>query len=79
MLPQYFLANWIGRVDPPPITHPEHFYGFIGVPLAWQVLFLMIAQDPLRYRAVMIPAIGDPGKTGLRWRGNCALPPGTRG
>ena len=56
LLPQYFLEERTGRDFPPPITHPEHYYGFIGVALAWQVLFLIMARDPLRYRLVMIPA-----------------------
>jgi hypothetical protein len=42
---------------PPAITHPEYFYGFIGVTLAWQVLFLMISRDIRRYRMMIIPAI----------------------
>jgi hypothetical protein len=42
---------------PPPISHPEHFYGFVGVALAWQVLFLVLSRDPVRYRPMMIPAI----------------------
>ena len=57
LLPQYFMEAKIGRDYPPPITHPEHFYGFIGVALAWQVAFLAIARDPVRYRLIMIPAI----------------------
>jgi len=57
MLPQYFLEAKIGRDYPPPITHPENFYGFIGVTIAWQLMFLVIARDPVRYRAAMIPAI----------------------
>jgi hypothetical protein len=57
LIPQYFLEGKLGRDFPPPITHPEHFYGFIGVALAWQVLFFIIAKDPVRYRAAMIPAI----------------------
>ena len=57
MLPQYFMEERIGRDTPPPITHPEHFYGFIGIALAWQVAFLAIARDPVRYRLLMIPAI----------------------
>lgn len=36
LVPQYFLEEHIGRDYPPPITHPEHFYGFLGVALAWQ-------------------------------------------
>lgn len=57
MLPQYFLEEKIGRDYPPPITHPEHFYGFIGVVVAWQLAFLVIARDPRRYRLLMLPAI----------------------
>ena len=33
------------------------FYGFIGVALAWQVLFLIIARDPVRYRGAIWAAI----------------------
>lgn len=57
LVPQYFMEARIGRDFPPPITHPEHFYGFIGVALAWQFLFFMIARDPVRYRPAMIVAI----------------------
>ena len=57
MLPQYFLENTIARTDPPAVTHPEYFYGFIGVAVAWQVAFLIIAQDPVRYRPLMIPSV----------------------
>jgi hypothetical protein len=53
MLPQYFLADRIGRDAPPPITHPEYFYGFIGVVLAWQLAFLVIGREPARFRALM--------------------------
>jgi len=57
VLPQYSLEARIARDFPPPITHPEYFYGFIGVALAWQVAFLLIARDVQRYRLVMLPAI----------------------
>ena len=53
MLPQYFLEDRIGRDTPPPITHPEHFYGFIGVTVAWQIAFLVIGRDSQRLRALM--------------------------
>lgn len=53
LVPQYFMEEKIGRDFPPPITHPEQFYGFIGVALAWQVMFLLIARDPARYRPAM--------------------------
>lgn len=57
LTPQYFLEGRVGRDFPPPITHPEHFYGFIGVALAWQVVFLLVARDPLRYRLMMVPSL----------------------
>lgn len=55
--PMYFFEEQIGRDFPPAITHPEHFYGFIGVALAWQLGFLVIAQDPSRFRMMMLPAV----------------------
>ena len=57
LTPQYFMESRVGRDFPPPITHPEHFYGFVGVALAWQILFLVIARDPARLRPAMLPAI----------------------
>ena len=54
---QYFMEARVGRDFPPPITHPEHFYGFIGVALAWQVLFVVVALDPIRYRPLMPVAV----------------------
>jgi hypothetical protein len=53
ILPQYVMEDRIGRDAPPPITHPEYFYGFIGVVAAWQLAFLVIARDPQRFRALM--------------------------
>ena len=57
LVPQFFLEGKIGRDTPPPITHPEYFYGFICVAVAWQVLFLVLSRDPVRYRPMMIPAM----------------------
>jgi hypothetical protein len=57
LIPQYFMEERIGRDFPPPITHPEHFYGFVGVALAWQVAFLLIARDPVRFRPLMWTAM----------------------
>ena len=57
LTPLYFLEQTIGRETPPPITHPEFFYGFVGVGLAWQIVFLIIARDPLRFRPMMIPSV----------------------
>jgi hypothetical protein len=57
LTPLYFMFDLIGRQDPPPITHPAFFYGFVGVGLAWQVAFFIIAMDPLRFRPLMIAAM----------------------
>ena len=57
LVPQFFTEEKTGRDFPPAITHPEYYYGFIGVGVAWQVLFLILSKDPVRYRAMMIPAI----------------------
>jgi hypothetical protein len=57
LLPQYFMEEYNGRNYPPPITHPEYFYGFIGVAVAWQVSFLVLAKEPVRFRPMMIPAV----------------------
>jgi purine-cytosine permease-like protein len=55
--PLYFLFDIIGEKDPPAITHPAFFYGFVGLALAWQVAFCFIAADPVRYRPLMIPSV----------------------
>lgn len=57
VLPQYFLERKTGDDYPPPITHPEFYYGFVGVTVAFQIVFLIIAHDPARYRPMMIAAI----------------------
>jgi hypothetical protein len=56
-VPPYFLERQTGVDYPPPVTHPEYYYSFFGVTLAWQVLFLVIASDPARYRRAMLPAV----------------------
>lgn len=53
MAPQYLLERQVGIDYPPAITHPEYFYGFAGLALVWQFAFLVIAQDPQRYRPLM--------------------------
>lgn len=57
LAPQYFLEEWYGRDFPPPVTHPEHYYGFIGLAAVWQVAFLLVARDPVRYRPLMIVGV----------------------
>jgi hypothetical protein len=57
LTPLYFMFDLISRNDPPPITHPGFFYGFVGLGLAWQVAFIVIATDPVRFRPLMIPCM----------------------
>jgi hypothetical protein len=55
--PLYFLFDVIGRQDPPAITHPGFYYGFVGCALAWQIAFLIIGANPVRLRPMMIPSV----------------------
>ena len=57
LLPLYSMFDYIGRQDPPAITHPQFYYGFIGVALAWQIAFLVIATDPVRFRPLMAVSV----------------------
>jgi hypothetical protein len=57
LAPLFFMFNLIGQKDPPAITHPGFFYGFAAVGLAWQIAFLFIARDPVRFRPLMIPSM----------------------
>ena len=57
LVPLYFMEQQTGRDYPPPITHPEYYYGFIGVAVAWQLAFIVMSRDPVRYRALMPVAV----------------------
>src|SRR5262249_8303006 len=57
VIPPYFLEEQFGRDNPPPINHPELYYGFFGVTLSWQFMFLVIGSDPVRFRRAMLPAM----------------------
>jgi hypothetical protein len=55
--PLYFMFDLIGKQDPPAITHPGFYYGFVGCALAWQIAFLFIAREPVRFRPMMVPSM----------------------
>jgi hypothetical protein len=59
LLPMFFLEHKLGVAFPPATNHPEQYYGFIGVALAWQFAFLLIASDVRRYRPLILPAIAE--------------------
>tara|TARA_R110002124_G_scaffold148203_1_gene313652 strand:- start:762 stop:1118 length:357 start_codon:yes stop_codon:yes gene_type:complete len=43
------LPGLFGEAGP----RPEYYYGFIGIALVFQLIFIMIAVDPARYRALI--------------------------
>lgn len=65
LVPQYFLESRIGLDSPPPITHPEYFYGFVGVAIAFQIVFLIISRDPIRYRMMILPSVVEKFSFGI--------------
>jgi hypothetical protein len=63
LLPMFFLEDKIGEYDPPAIAHPEFYYGFVCVAVAWQIVYLMMWRDSHRFWPMLIPAIV--GKAGF--------------
>jgi hypothetical protein len=57
VVPPFFLEERFNEDHPPAITHPELYYGFFGLCVAWQVMFLIIASDPVRFRPAMLAAL----------------------
>ena len=55
--PMLFMEQQMSQTFPPAITHPEYFYGFVIGITAWQLVFLLIAHDPLGRRTLMLPAM----------------------
>ncbi len=51
------LESKFGRDYPPPVIHPEFFYGFFALGIVWRILFLILATDPINYRTMMIPSM----------------------
>jgi hypothetical protein len=57
LTPLYFLLDMTGRHYVPPTDYPHFFYGFLSVAMAWQIAFLVIGSNPVRFRPLMIAAI----------------------
>jgi hypothetical protein len=55
-LPLYNEAGTTA-IFPPAVNHPEYYYGFASAVMAWQVAFIVISNDPMKYRLLMIPAV----------------------
>ena len=60
--PLFFLEDLMAGPRGP-ISHPEQFYGFLGVTLAWQLVYLVIGRNPAPYRPIML--LGAAGKLGF--------------
>lgn len=54
IVPTYFSEGLVGRLDPPEISQPAYYYGFIGGALAWQIVYFLVALDPLRLRPFIV-------------------------
>jgi hypothetical protein len=52
--PLFFSEARMGNDFPPPVNHPEWYYGFAGAAFSWQLMYLLIAWDPVRYRSIML-------------------------
>jgi hypothetical protein len=57
LTPLFFLVDVSGRQYLPPASYPHFFYGFLSLAMAWQVAFLLIGRNPVKYRVFMIPSL----------------------
>lgn len=57
LAPGFFMEAAFGAASPPPVNHPEFYYGFYGSAFVWQLVFLAIAWDPGRFRLLMPIAV----------------------
>lgn len=55
LTPLYFRYD--GRAAPPPGTAPEIYFGFLAAAFAAQMVYLVIASDPLRFRPLMLVGV----------------------
>jgi hypothetical protein len=62
-IPLVFTEKMMG------VNQPEFYYGFVCLDICWQILYLFISSDPVRYRPIMIPAflVKGSGTNALRW------------
>jgi hypothetical protein len=52
--PLYFLRTRLAELAPPALTHAEFYFGFIGLALLWQIVFVLISNDPMRYHPLIL-------------------------
>ena len=51
--PMFFLEPRLA----PGAIHPVFFYGWVSLNLMWQVLFLVVSTDLIRYRPVVVVSV----------------------
>lgn len=49
LIPLFFIEPWLV----PAPSRPEDYYGFLGSAAAFQLVYLTIARDPVRFRPLM--------------------------
>ena len=51
------------------VKQAEFYYGFVCLNICWQILYLFLSSDPVRYRPMMIPAFlaKGSGTIALTW------------
>ncbi|MDB5710928.1 MAG: hypothetical protein JWL96_2998 [Sphingomonas bacterium] len=52
LLPLYFGEHAMAALGQV-LTKPEYYYGFLGAACSFQLVYLMIGRDPLRFRPLM--------------------------
>jgi len=52
-VPAYFLEGLTATINPSAVEHPEFYYGFVGVVVVWQLVYVLIGLNPVRFRPVM--------------------------
>ena len=57
LTPLYFLLDVSGRQYATQTTYPQFVYGFLSVAMAWQIAFVMIGMNPVRFRPLMIASM----------------------
>ena len=56
MTPMYFVEPQMTAMGKP-LSHPGSYYGFVGITLVFQLVFLTIGRDPERYRPLMLVGV----------------------
>src|SRR5512143_1523676 len=51
------------------VKQPEFYYGFVFLNICWQLLYLFLSSNPVRYRPMMVPAFlaKGSGTIALTW------------